>query len=167
VTAEMYQFPDEQPEKNFTFIELSPRDVQDAARLLKLLLKSRPPAQQTRKLPIPSNKDELIRLASKMLYARRLRTRLFNPDMFGESAWDFLLALYMTDERGPRLTIGRLRELADVPSSSAARWLDSLESQQLVMRESHHTDARTFFVQLTDKGRELMEVYLSETLTAG
>ena len=163
----MYQFPDGQPRKNFRFIELSARDAQDAARLLTLLLESRPPAERTRKLPDPPNKDELIQLASKMFSARKRRAEFFNPDMFGETAWDFLLVLYMLDERGPRLTVGRLSEFADAPSSSTVRWLGSLESQQLVTRESHPTDARASFVRLTDRGRELMEVYLSETLTAG
>ena len=167
MTAEMYQFPDGRPRKNFRFIELSERDAQDAARLLTLLVESRPPDKENRKLPNPPNKDELVDLASQMFSARKRRAEYFNPDMFGETAWDFLLVLYIMDERGPRLTVGRLGEFADAASSSTVRWLGSLESQQLITRESHPTDARASFVRLTDRGRELMEVYLSETLTAG
>jgi DNA-binding MarR family transcriptional regulator len=167
VTAEMYHLPDEHLRPGFRFIEMSRRDIQEASRLLRLLLESDPPADKTRKIPDRPNKDDLIQLASRIFYARRRRDKFFNPDMFGETGWNFLLVLYMMDERGPRLTISRLREFAGVPSASAVRWLGSLESQQLVTRESHHTDARSFFVHLTDKGRELMEVYLSETLTAG
>jgi DNA-binding MarR family transcriptional regulator len=161
----MYQFPEQESGRKSRFIEMSPRDLHDAVRLLKLLLESAPPAEQTRKIPSPANKDKMIELASKIFYSRKRRSHFFNPDMFGESGWDFLLFLYMMDERGPRLTVGRLREFVGVPSASTARWLSSLESQQLIVRESHRTDARSSTVRLTDKGREMMEMYLSETVS--
>lgn len=162
----MYQFPKKKDNKT-TFVELSRRDVQDATRLLSLLSDSTTQDELSRNIPALANKDEMIRVATSIFYARKRRTRFFNPDMFGEAAWEFLLVLYIADERGPRFTVGRLREFAGVPSSSTARWLAYLESQQLIFRESHPTDARASFVRLTDKGRELIEMYLSETLIEG
>jgi DNA-binding MarR family transcriptional regulator len=166
VTGEMYSFRDAKPSKGRRLIEVSPRDLRDAARLLALLLDSSPPAESSRELAEPANKDQLIKLATRMFEARRQRKRFFNPDLFGETAWDMLLVLYMFDERGPRLTIGRLAEFAGCASSSTVRWLSTLETQQLIERESHPNDARASFVRLSDKARKLLELYLSETLSS-
>jgi DNA-binding MarR family transcriptional regulator len=166
VTDEVRYFPSLPSTRGSRFVELSQRDVKDAERLLGLLADSSPPAEGTRELPGAANSEELAQLASRMFAARTRRSRIFNPDLFGEPAWDFLLVLYMMDAQGPRLTVGRLSEYANVPSASTARWLAALEAQQLIARESHRTDARARTVRLTDKARELLEVYLSETLRA-
>lgn len=82
--------------------------------------------------------------------------------MFGEPAWEMLLLLYSL-ESGPRLTISRLAELAYASKSTAIRWIDYLEAQRLVQREGHPTDKRAIFVELTERARSMIELYLSET----
>src|SRR3954470_14701622 len=156
VTTEMYSFPENKPAKGRKLIEVSNRDLRDAVRLLTLLLDNSPPATRSRELAEPANKEQLIQRATSMFEARQQRKTFFNPDLFGETAWDMLLVLYMLDDRGPRLTVGRLAQLAGSPQTSALRWLSTLETQQLIRRESHPNDARSTFVQLSDKGRELM-----------
>lgn len=166
VTAEMYSLPESKAAKGRKLIEVSPRDLRDAVRLLSLLLDSSPPAESSRELAEPADREQLIKLAGRIVEARKQRKRFFNPDLFGETAWDMLLVLYMLDVRGPRLTIGRLADFVGSPSSSAVRWLTTLESQQLIRRESHPSDARSSFVRLSEKARELLEAYLSETLSS-
>jgi len=85
--------------------------------------------------------------------------------MFGEPAWELLLSLYVMDQDGPRLTIGRLIESTECPPTTALRWLQYLQDQDLIVRREHPGDARTAFVSLTNKAREALDLYLSDSLT--
>jgi len=85
--------------------------------------------------------------------------------MFGEPAWDLLLNLYVMDRKDSRLTIGHLIQLAGTAQTTSLRWLEYLEDQGLITRQQHPTDARKAFVALTDKARETLASYLSQTLT--
>jgi DNA-binding MarR family transcriptional regulator len=137
---------------------LSNRDRADAARLLTLLLDEEGVGEQR-----PHDLDP-ITLAEAIIEDRRRRAEIFNPSMFGEPAWELLLTLFVMDQRGPRLTIGRLAQVARTKLTTALRWLDYLEDQDLVRRELHPNDARTAFIELTDKARDSLRLYLSGTL---
>ncbi len=84
--------------------------------------------------------------------------------MFGEPAWDMLLALYVSSVDGPRHSVGRLGTLSGAPQTTALRWLDYLVMEKLVVRTPNPTDRRSDFVELSDKGRNALEKYLSEEL---
>jgi DNA-binding MarR family transcriptional regulator len=106
----------------------------------------------------------LLKLAQMMLLARQARAHFFKAPMFGEPAWEMLLALYINHDGGSRQSIGRLSAVSGAPPTTALRWLDYLEKEQLVARNPNPTDRRSDFVELTDRGRSAMEAYLSETL---
>lgn len=166
VTSKMYEFTTNHGAKGIRLIELTQRDVKDAARLLTLLLGSEEPATSTRVLVQNADQEKLVAIAKSMFSARKRRERLFNPGIFGEAAWDILLILYIMDNTGPRLSVTRLMQFAGVPITTGLRWLSTLESQQLIEREPHPNDARSFFVRLSDKARERLETYLSETIAS-
>lgn len=84
--------------------------------------------------------------------------------MFGEPGWDMLLTLY-TREDDTRLKVSDLVTVARTPPSTGLRWLNYLESQQYVARRSHPTDRRVDLVELTDKARQALDSYFSETLS--
>jgi DNA-binding MarR family transcriptional regulator len=154
----MYQYGDRKKSPAAGRVELSQRDREDAARLLSLLLGDEGLDEQRRDFT-------LVRLARAILDDRRRRSEIFNPAMFGEPAWELLLTLFVNDRHGARLTIGGLAQLAGAKLTTALRWLEYLEDQQFVRREQHPNDARTAFIELTDKAREALEMYLSGTLT--
>lgn len=104
----------------------------------------------------------LMRRARDTLANRRRRQDIFGRAMFGEPAWEMLLLLYIT-EPGPRQSISRLADESGASRTTALRWIDYLEGQGLIRREAHPNDRRVAFVQLTEKGRESIELYLSET----
>ena len=156
MAAEMYEYRDRKKSPKGE-VKLSDRDRADAARLLTLLLEDGAVEEQRRDL-------NLIRVAEAIIEDRRRRAEIFNPSMFGEPGWELLLALFVMDQRGPKLTIGRLAQVAATKLTTALRWLDYLEDQNLVRRELHPNDARTAFIELTDKARESMRLYLSETV---
>jgi DNA-binding MarR family transcriptional regulator len=107
--------------------------------------------------------SELVTIARLIFQARANRTRQFKQAIFGEPAWDMLLALYASAD-STRLPVGQICSLSGSPPTTALRWLDYLEREQFVLRRPHPHDARSAIVELTSKGRSALEEYLSETL---
>lgn len=105
----------------------------------------------------------LVAQARLILASRKRRVDHFGRGVFGEPAWEILLLLYIT-AGGQRQTVPRLSELSGISRSTAIRWIEYLERERLVGRVPHPTDKRIDFVQLTHKGREKLEAYLSETI---
>lgn len=81
------------------------------------------------------------------------------PAMFGEAAWDCLLALHANDR--PQLTLDQLARLTSLPAPTLHHRLVELERRQLVAGEMY-PDGEVRAV-LTRSGRELLETYLSAT----
>jgi DNA-binding MarR family transcriptional regulator len=162
--------PDKPPMPNT--VVLTGRDVADAARLLSMLIDHsvEPVEAQVRadlrlgsgerKAASDLDSAALVSLARKEFEGRKARLRYFSKSMFGEPAWDILIALYMTDVAGPRQTVGRITQMANAPPTSALRWLAYLERDKLIVREPHPTDRRVTFVELTDRGRTAIKNYL-------
>ena len=121
-------------------------------------------AAEEEKLRVSSRRrptrKELVRLACKLYDARRGRDRLFNRQLFGEPAWDMLLALYCLPSRGELLGVTSLGYAADVPPTTGLRWQKTLLEEGLIERKSIEYDGRQIVVQLTDRGRILLERYL-------
>jgi DNA-binding MarR family transcriptional regulator len=151
-------------------VSVSDRDVRAALRLLRTLTRveadegadsllpspSRPPA-------VTSDRTALIEKARLEFTDRRRRCDLFGSSMFGEAAWDMLLALYILDVSGQRQTVGSLQQFSGTSASTAKRWLEYLACHDLVERQEHPTDRRTAFVTLTLKAREKLDLYYSGT----
>jgi len=100
-------------------------------------------------------------MALHILEARRRRREEFDPSMFGEPAWEMLLELFVRDSAGLSSTASQLKAVARVLPSTGSRWLQYLEQQALLARRGHPLDPSTEFVELTDKGRQALERYLS------
>lgn len=115
-----------------------------------------------RNAPIPEpTRRELIQLAQKIYESRRIRYHSFDQKMFGEPAWDMLLALYCFPPRGEFLTVTALCHAAYVPVTTGLRWQRILGEENLIERGPKGVDARKQFMGLTNLGRELMEKYLT------
>ena len=105
--------------------------------------------------------EELIDLADKLYEARRGRDRIFNDELFGEPAWDMLLALFAYPTKGIFLGVTSLSHAANAAPATGLRWQKILEQEGLIRRGPPVRDSRVQLVGLTDKGRRLMERYLS------
>lgn len=154
-------------------IALTSKDISAARRLLGLLLGIERQAAGSLELDPParpagdSDRASRAARAREEFHNRRRREKLFGQSMFGEAAWDMLLALYILDVGGQRQTIGSLLHFSGTPLSTAKRWLDYLETQGLVRRTGHPTDRRTAFVSLTAKARVTLDLYYSGTAETG
>lgn len=95
---------------------------------------------------------------------RRLRRQFFGDDLFGEPAWDILLDLYQARLKGRMITVTSACIAADVPLSTALRWLGVLEQQGLVERSRNTADQRSTWVRLTDRAATGMTEYFGKCL---
>jgi DNA-binding MarR family transcriptional regulator len=111
--------------------------------------------------PSPEQQEDLRAAATREQFQRGLRRRFFDPHVFGEPAWDILLALYVIDNVERRLSIAQLTTIAHVPLTTGLRWLTYLEEQDLVSRAVAPSDQRMVLIELTDTGRRAMEGYLT------
>jgi len=103
---------------------------------------------------------ELVDLALKLYDARRGRDRMFSDRLFGEPAWDMLLALYALPNRGIILGVTSLAHAANVPPTTSLRWQKLLADEGLIERGPHVRDARQRLVRLSAKGKSLMDRYM-------
>lgn len=166
----------DEAEDNRKTITVSDQDIQAAAHLLSVLVGGRDDRGRELTALAKGNgrridsqeRAILVERAHQAYVNRARRSRIFSSAMFGEAAWDMLLALYVTDQSGPRHTVTGLVNLAGVPSTTALRWLDFLETkEQLVTRKPTWTDGRVLLIELTDKARDLLDEYFSGTALEG
>ena len=148
-------------------VTLTERDLRDAVRLFRLFADPAsaghdvemifPPGQQASGA---SDRQSLAAKARLILSSRLARQQYFHRDLFGEPAWEILLALYVVEDSGARFTISKLAECINAPLSTVLRWDKTLEEQLLVSRVNHPTDRRIAFVRLLDKGRTALDDYV-------
>lgn len=106
----------------------------------------------------------LVRNAYAILVRRRRRKDEFDPGMFGEPGWDMLLDLYVRETSGSSSSVEQLEAGSGATSSTAARWFQYLESDGLVTRHRQPANGGTVFVELTDRGRQALDRYLTAIL---
>jgi DNA-binding MarR family transcriptional regulator len=111
--------------------------------------------------------DQLRDLALGIYDARRLRAKVLNGELFGEPAWDMLLALYCLPERGLIMTITALNYCAEIPQTTGYRWQSVLLREGLIERGSRDMDGRCQIVRLTTKGRSVIDQYLARLFHCG
>ena len=153
-------------------ITLTQRELRAANQLLKALAGGQDPGRELARIAddifatdVSPDRKSLAENARLTFANRSLRAEFFNKDMFGEAAWDMLLALYVAEQSGTRHTVSGLASLSGVATTTALRWLHFLQTQELVARQSNPVDRRVFYIELTDKGREGLDAYFSATMT--
>ena len=106
---------------------------------------------------------EILRgYADQIRRSRDLRHKSFDRNLFGEPAWDILLTLYVIDADRRRLSTRDLSKHANLALTTALRWLEYLEEQELITRKTNPFDRRVVYIELSDKGRLAMDHYLVE-----
>ena len=80
--------------------------------------------------------EALLRTAKVTLEARRARSEIFCASLFSDSAWDILLAAYISEAEGSLLTLSHLQAMLGVSLVNLSRWLRALGAQGLIEYES-------------------------------
>lgn len=111
---------------------------------------------------------QLITATAKAMYrARRRRQRhfaLLERD-FGEPVWDVMLDLFIAAREKRRVSVSSACIAADVPPTTALRWIQHLEEQAIVVREPDPSDRRRAYLQLSEPMAAAMEGYITELVT--
>ncbi len=133
----------------------------ETSRLVRLLRAAR--------ISTPSSAQAVHRSdAALQLYGiRRERYQFFNNDLFGEPAWDILLILYWAELEQVKLTVSNVCEGAQVPPTTALRWIANLESEGMILRTSHPSDGRVFRLSLSQDAIERMNQLMDRVLASG
>ncbi len=117
----------------------------------------------------PSSPREHHRAETALqLYAiRRERQKFFDIELFAEPAWDILLILYWAEAQQLRLTVTTVCEAAQVPATTALRWISKLEMDGLISRTPHPSDGRIFRLSLNHQASERMNELMDRILAYG
>jgi DNA-binding MarR family transcriptional regulator len=142
------------------FVQLSRHDAQDAMRLLNILASSL--AQDIHPM---NDRAALVDAARRSITRRKLRTAIFPDAIFGEPAWDMLLELYARGSDNEPDVQNLLAELSGIPTTTAIRWMDYLEEQQLIRRDVHPFNGQHPVIRLTEKAKAIMDCYFAQVIS--
>ncbi len=113
----------------------------------------------------PADARARARAWADRLYAeRRQRDALFPPDLFGEPAWDLLLAMFTAREQGQAMILCRAYKAAGVSDTTGRRLLDRMEEEGLITRRRAPRSRKMRIVELTDFAVERLIDYLARGL---
>lgn len=105
-------------------------------------------------------REFLLRMAQATMRLRELRQRFLNPAMFGEPAFDLLLALYVTGASRTPLSVRALSPMIGFPESTIARWLRFLVDDGLALSaEVESGDPGGIAAAITEEGRAALDDY--------
>lgn len=122
-----------------------------------------PPARAIDVLSGSPHGQILAQLARSEIATRLRRGRLFKNTLFSDPAWDILLDLFAAEYDGRRRFISSVALTAEIPPTTALRWIGALERERLVRRLPDPLDGRRSFIELTDDGRRAMTAYFGVT----
>lgn len=113
----------------------------------------------------PAQRGVALRAVAERLYQeRRRRDEYFPRGLFGEPAWDLLLALFIAHEDGKSLTLEKACAAARLTGDEAAPVIDKLAGAGLVERSRCDWDKRRNCLLLTRHATERLSDYLSALL---
>lgn len=101
-------------------------------------------------------------LVKRVISARRLRGRFLAQDLFGEPGWDMLLELYLARLEGRSVSVTSVGISAEVPATTALRWIKVLMARGLVSKMADSEDDRRKLLTLSDDAATGVERYLRE-----
>jgi DNA-binding MarR family transcriptional regulator len=103
----------------------------------------------------------LLRIAMRLNALRESRVEFFSADMFGEAAWDMLLALYIAQGRGYTMKVSDVCAESRCPQTTALRWLKYLEDEGLAAKRPNPFHNGSSMVEITAAGAERLNRYLA------
>jgi len=103
-----------------------------------------------------------LKVIRAIIRARRLRSSYFPADLFADPAWDMMLDLLQAEIAQLRVPVSSLCLAAEVPATTALRWLKMMVAHGLFIRHSDPHDGRRVFVQLAPKTSEALRRYFGE-----
>lgn len=98
-----------------------------------------------------------------LISERRRRITFFPGELFADPAWDILLVLTLAEARYHRLSVSKVCDRVDVPTTTTLRWINILMEAGLLVRRDDVNDKRRKFIELTPHAYVTMAAYCSTT----
>lgn len=95
--------------------------------------------------------------ARDILRLRKAAKNYFGKSVLSDPAWNLILALYSVDNPPRGCHVGTVAKRADIPHTTAIRWLGKLEREGLVSLTPDKVDKRAVRVELTAKANDAMQ----------
>jgi hypothetical protein len=115
-----------------------------------------PPFAAPSGAPLPD--PQVVR---QIIANRQARARFFDPELFGDPAWDMLLDLTAAHGEGARVSVTSLCIAAGVPATTALRWLTQMVESGIFERVPDPADKRRAFIGLSEKALAAMSGYFA------
>lgn len=112
--------------------------------------------------PPPLPDPQVVR---QIIANRQARARFFEPELFGDPAWDMLLDLTAAHGEGARVSVTSLCIAAAVPTTTALRWLTQMVESGIFVRVPDPADKRRAFIALSDTALAAMSGYFASLRT--
>ena len=106
----------------------------------------------------PEAGQTLRAVAERLLAERRKRDEYFPAALFGEPAWDLLLALFVARDDGRAVSLSEAYQAARVDARHGPTLIEKLIASGLVARSHNRGNA----VLLTDHGMDRLSDYLAD-----
>jgi DNA-binding MarR family transcriptional regulator len=111
--------------------------------------------------PTSPEAGHTLRAVAERLYAeRRKRDEYFPMGLFGEPAWDLLLALFIAQDDGRHFTLDEAYAAAKIDPGDGPELIERLVMADLVTRSHNRGNA----ILLTDHGRDRLGDYLADLI---
>lgn len=108
---------------------------------------------------LPEIKPEQV---MRVIRARRVRSAYLSDDLFADPAWDMMLTLLHATLSHTRVAVSELTAGADVPPTTALRWINLLVKKGRFVRRSDPFDGRRVFVELAPETDTALRRYFAE-----
>lgn len=93
----------------------------------------------------------LAAIAKAQYETRRHRNDVMPAKLLGEASWDIVLDLFINQVAGRKVSISSACIAANVPSTTALRYVYVLEGHGLIKRTDDRSDHRRSFLELSEE----------------
>ncbi|MBB4631334.1 hypothetical protein [Sphingosinicella soli] len=103
---------------------------------------------------------ETARSIREIIRKRQARKQFFPAELFADPAWDIMLDLAAARLEGKQVSVSSLCIAAEVPTTTALRWIKGMTDAGMLARRNDPGDGRRSFIDLSDEAAEAMERYI-------
>ncbi len=121
------------------------------------------PDEPAARLPAPVSFDAgRAKLARAKLRERRQREQFLPADIFADPAWDMLLDLYAAHYERREVSVSSLCIAANVPATTALRWIKSMTDHGMFERTCDRHDGRRILIAISESTRLALDGYFDK-----
>ena len=135
---------------------------QDLAKLARQVDMLTAAPSDTARSDISSPQVSVNALVRHVIRLRRLREQVIGQNLFADPGWDILLDLTLARLEGRQTSVSSLCIAASVPTSTALRWIRSLQKAGVVACNADPGDGRRSHVEISDNAFEKMIALMSK-----